>query len=185
MTTRSELHDDLRFVSAAVSRHERGNDVPAIYVLWAVIVAAGYALPDFAPAWAGRYWMLAGPLGGVASWLLAMRHGMHRGVADVALGKRHGAHWITAGVAFVLIALSGWAGFIGVRQAAAQFVLVAALAYTYAGIHLNRPLLWSGGVLFLGYAALTLVSLPYTWTATGLLAGAALLIAAWHARRNG
>ncbi len=185
MTSRSELHDDLRFVAAAVERHQRGGEVASIYVLWAIIIAIGYALPDFGPSWTGRYWMMAGPAGGVASWLLALRHGVQRGVADVELGKRHGAHWITAGVAFTLIALSGLVGFIGMKQAAAQFVLVAALAYTYAGIHLNRPLLWSGAVLFVGYAALTLISLPYTWTATGLLAGAALLIAARHARRNG
>ena len=49
MTTNDNLRQDLAFVASAVRRHERAAGVPSIYFLWAVIVAVGFALPDFAP----------------------------------------------------------------------------------------------------------------------------------------
>lgn len=182
MNHSSGLQDDLRYVASAVQRHDTQQDVPAIYLLWGAIIGIGYALPDFAARWAGLYWLVAGPAGGIASWRLGRRHALQRGDVDDDMAWRYGAHWVATGVAFVLLGLVGAAGLAPIRVVAAQFLLIAALAYTLAGIHLNRPMLWSGVILFVGYAALSFLKMPYVWTLTGVLTAFALFTAAWKTR---
>ena len=188
MTHDEQLRHDLDYVAAAVRRQEPSVGTPSIYFLWAILVPVGFALPDFAPHLAGAYWFVAGIGGGLLSMWLGARDSRIHGISDRELGKRYGLHWLFTGVAFVLAALPMATGRIEPAAAVSTFMLIAGLAYTLAGVHLNRPILWSGLMMFAAYAALQLFPSPYIWTISGIAIGLSLVwagIAAGRARRAG
>ncbi|WP_147654036.1 hypothetical protein [Vulcaniibacterium gelatinicum] len=183
MSPSDRLQQDLAYVASAVRHHERTAGVPAIYFLWAAVIAVGFALPDVAPRQAGPFWLVAGPGGGLLSWWLAARAERRRGVNDVATGRRHGLHWLIGGAGFLLVALPALAGRVSGADAAPGFLLVAGLLYALAGVHLERPLLWSGLLMLVAYAVLVLFAPPYAWTLTGATIALALAWAGLWARR--
>lgn len=188
MTRDEQLRHDLDYVAAAVRRQESSVGTPSIYFLWAVLVPIGFALPDFAPHLAGAYWFIAGIGGGLLSMWLGARDARINGVADREQGKRYGLHWLFTGVAFMLAGLPLATGRIAPAAAVSTFMLIAGLAYTLAGVHLNRPILWSGLLMFAAYAALQLFPSPYIWTISGIAISLSLAwagIAARRARRLG
>lgn len=184
MTSADQIKQDLDYVASAVRRQERCTGVPAIYFLWAGIVLVGFALPDFEPRFAGFFWFLAGVGGGMLSWWLGERDARRRGVNDVALGRRYGMHWLIAGVGFVLSTLPMATGRVEIGVGASNFLLVAGLVYALAGVHLERPLLWSGLLMLASYAVLMLFTPPYTWTITGVVIAVALAWAGVSAQRT-
>jgi hypothetical protein len=122
------------------------------------------------------FWFVAGVGGGLLSWWLGARHARRRGINDSELGKRHGLHWLMGGIAFLLAALPVATGRADIGTGVSNFLLVAGIQYALAGVHLERPLLWSGLIMFAAYAVLVLFSPPYTWT----FAGAAIALSlAW------
>jgi hypothetical protein len=184
MTKTDQLQQDLDYVAGAVRRRDRPAGVPAIYFLWAAIVAIGFALPDFAPRQAGPFWLVSGIGGGLLSWWLGERDARRHGILDVELGRRYGLHWCIAGIGFLVSALPIFSGDVSIGTGVSNFLLVAGMAYALAGVHLERPLLWSGLAMLIAYVALTVFSLPYTWTLSGLVIGASLLWAGLSARRT-
>ena len=183
MTTNDNLRQDLAFVASAVRRHERAAGVPSIYFLWAAIVAVGFALPDFAPHLAAPFWVVCGIGGGLASMWLGARDSRRHGTMDRERGRRHGLHWLVAGVGFLLCWLPVLRGS-PIETAVGNFLLVAGLAYAFAGVHLERPLLWSGLLMLAAFVVLNLFALPYTWTGTGVVIGLALAWAGHAGRRD-
>lgn len=184
MTAIDRVKDDLDYVANAVRREDRDDGVPLLYFMWAALIAVGWALPDFAPTWAGPYWVIVGPAGGIASWWIGSRTAEKVGINDAALGRRHMFHWLLAALAFFLVFLPALFGRASSASTAVNVLLVAGLAYSLAGIHLERPLLWSGLLVFVGYVALTLFDLPYMWTTTGLIVAASLILAGLNQRRR-
>ena len=146
MTHDEQIRHDLDYISAAVRRQEQPVGTPAIYFLWAVLVPVGFALPDFAPQWAGLYWLFTG-------------------------------------LAVMLSALPLATGKVAPAAAVPTFMLIAGLAYTLAGVHLIRPLLWSGLMMLAAYAALQLLPLPYIWTISGIAIALSLVWAGIVARQ--
>lgn len=177
MTAIDRVKEDLDYVASAVRRDERRDGLPAIYFMWSVLVAVGWALPDFAPRWAGLYWLIAAPLGGAASWWLGTRESAKIGVNDAEFGRRSLYHWLWAALALFLVFLPALFGKTSGAVAAINVMLVIGLTYTLAGVHLERPLLWSGLLVFIGYVALSLLTVPYIWTTTGLIVAASLVLA--------
>lgn len=184
MTAIDQVKEDLDYVASAVRREARDDGIPVIYYMWAVLVGIGFALPDFAPRWAGLYWIVAGPGGGLLSWWIGARQGAKEGVHDAALGRRYAYHWILAGIAFFLVLVPVISGKVDIAAAATNTLLVGGLAYALAGVHLEKPLLWSGLVMFAGYVALSLLHLPYLWTTTGLVVAASLVLAGLTRRKR-
>lgn len=182
MTDATRLRDDLDYVANAVRRSDRSAGIPAIYFMWAAIVAVGFFLPDFAPTAALPFWIVCGIGGGLASWWLAERDSRRRGAMDRAEGLRHGWHWTICGLAFLVCWLPVLRG-APLEAAVGNFLLVAGLGYALAGVHLERPLLWSGLIMLAAYAVLNIVALPYTWTATGLMVALALVVGGAGATR--
>lgn len=182
MTSTEEMRQDLGYIANVLHRSDPVRGMPAIYWLWAAVTLVGFALPDFAPHYAGLYWVLAGPLGGLASFLIGWRSGVKSGEMDHALGMRYAWHWSLTGLACFLVALPLVNG-VSIHYVAPNFLLVIGLAYGLAGVHLERPLRWVGLLMMLGYVALTWPQFPYAWTATGLLTASALAYAGWQARR--
>ena len=183
MTSADQIKQDLDYVASAVRRQDDCTGVPAIYFLWAGIVLVGFALPDFAPRLAYAFWLVAGIGGGLLSWRLGERDARRTGINDRVMGRRHGLHWLVAGGAFVVAALPMLTGAAAAGIAVANFLLVAGLAYALAGVHLQRPLLWSGLVMLAAYAVLVVFSPPYAWTLTGAAVAVALAWAGLSAQR--
>lgn len=168
MSPSDSIKQDLQYVANAVRHRDRSPGVPAIYYLWAVLVLVGFSLPDFAPQYAAKFWLVANIGGGLLSWYLGHRDSMKSGIRDAGLGRRHGLHWLAGGVAFLGVALPALVGRADMAHVAYNFMLIAALVYTLAGVHLERPLLWSGVVMFIAYAVLVISNSPYAWTYAGI-----------------
>lgn len=183
MTANDGIRNDLAYVASAV-RNECPPEIRGIYVLWAVLVPVGFALPDFAASWTGWYWLVAGPAGGVASWLIGARSADSMGMRDRRTGLRYGWHWGIAGLAFLLAALPAWTGAVSPKVMGANMLLIAGLVYLLAGVHLNRPMAFAGAIMFAGYILLHTTGIAYVWTTTGLVIGAALLVTAIFAGRG-
>lgn len=182
MTPTDQIRQDLGYVAAVLRRSDASRGVPAIYWLWAGLLLVGFALPDFAPFHAGTYWLVAGPLGGLASFVLGWRAGISEGVRDPALGMRYAWHWSLTGLAALLVGLPVLTG-TPVLHVVPYFLLVIGLAYALAGVHLEPPLRWAGLLMMAGYAALAW-QVPYAWTITGVLVAVALGYAGWQATRR-
>jgi hypothetical protein len=182
MTTPHQIKEDLEFVASTVRRQDRPSGVPEIYYLWAPIVAVGFFLPDFKPNWSGAYWLIAGIGGGLLSWFLGERASKRWGVYDAELGRRIGWHWTIGGVGFVLAALPMVMQRVDPTIGAANYLLLAGLAYAFAGVHFDWRLLWSGVIMFIGYAILIVFPMPYVWTATGGVIALSLIWAGLSSR---
>lgn len=184
MTHQDRILRDLDYVASVVRRGGACAGIPAIYFLWAAIIAIGFSLADFAPRHAGPFWLVAGIGGGTLSWFLGARDARRSGISDTAAGRRHGLHWMIGGVAFLLCVLPAATGRVAPDLGVANFLLVAGILYALAGVHLERPLLWSGLLMLAAYVVLVLFSPLYLWTITGLVVAAALLWAGFSVRRQ-
>jgi len=192
MTTDERIKDDLAYVRGAVERTE-GVHVPSVYLIWAAISLVGFSMPDFITngwvGWSysgiGWYWAVMGPAGFAASWLLSARASDRAGQMSRRTGIRWGLHWAAFGATGVLGIALALSGHVGWEVYGALWVLLLALSYTLAGVHLERRLLPIGLMLGVGY--LTILFLPqYGWIAAGVLTAAALTAqAAIGARASG
>jgi hypothetical protein len=180
MNAANQLREDLSFVAQAVKRGTEAPGVPAILLLWAVLIPVGFSLADFAPQRVGWYWVIAGPLGGIISGVLGHLGAKSSGFIDKSLGRRHGWHWLTMFAAYGLLGASIATGRMNGLEVAPIWLLITAVVYTTGGIHLSdsRGMLPAGVIMFLGYAALEWLPLPYPWTVTGLIVSVSLVVAA-------
>jgi hypothetical protein len=177
-----QAEEDLQFVRRAVRRDSGGRIPAAIALLWAVISLVGFPLVDFAPHWVPRFWMVAGPAGFLLSLAIGVRSARAAGEADRAEGMRWAAHWLGLLLAIALSVLARTTGAVSWEGFGATIVLLVAVAYFTAGVHLARPLLGVAAVLAAGYVAVLLVP-GHTWTWLGVLTAAALVATAFLGRR--
>lgn len=183
MTHNDQLQQDLAYVAAAVRRRDQPVGAPSIYFLWALLTLVGFALPDMRPQAAGAYWLVAGVGGGLLSRWLGARDARRHGIRDTGLGRRYAWHWLIAGAGFLLCGLTMALGRVDPLIASGNFLLVAGLSYAFAGVHLNRPMLWSGLLMLVAYAVLVAFAPPYTWTITGVVIALSLLWSGLSAQR--
>ncbi len=175
MTDTERLKDDIAYVRAAAEQSQTVH-VRAHGFLWAAILLGGFALVDFVedPRWIGRYWLVAAPVGFVLSAWLGIRADHGAGQFDRTTGMRWMFHWL----AFMATGLLGGAlvarGELTPAGFGSLWVLLTALTYFQAGVHLDRRLMPIGGLLAGGYLA-TLFMPLYGWTLAGVLAAAALV----------
>ena len=174
MTDIEKLRDDIAYVRTAT---DRSDHVPfrSIYVLWAVIVLCGFPIPDFVDdkSWAGRYWLVAAPIGFLLSMWLGSRASTRIGQADIERGMRWAKHWLAYMVAALLGGLLVTGGKLTGSGVGAFSVLLLALAYFYAGLHLDRRLVPVGIVIGICFPAI--LFLPgYGSTASGVVIAGAL-----------
>ena len=179
----NNLNDDLQYIASAVRRQDKPVGVPIIFFMWAALIAVGFALPEHAPQYAGWFWLVAGIGGGLLSWYLGARAEKRSGIRDMELGKRYGLHWLIGGAAYILVSIPMLTGKVPLAAGASYYLLVTGLLYALAGIHLQRGLLLSGLVSLAGFAVLSLVEVPYTWTLTGLVIAVSLVLAGLSAQR--
>lgn len=179
MSTHDQLKDDLDYVAAAVRRSEPANNgLPLVYLFWAIAIGIGFTLPDFAPRHAGWYWMVAGIGGGLATMWYSHHVERRSGVDKTKNGRQWGLHFAVGGLGWLGVVLQMVSGRIPPETGAPSFLLVTGLVYALAGVHLDRPMLWSGLLALLGFGLMQLFPMPYLWTTTGVLMALSLGLAA-------
>jgi hypothetical protein len=190
MSTKTDLdsglgnaREDLEFVRRAVVRDDAGGFPAPIALLWAVISVVGFPLADFVPRWSAPFWAVAGPLGfGLSVWLGA-KSARAAGEVDRREADRWTLHWLGLVGAMALAALAPVAGIARWDDFAALVLLLLAVAYFTAGIHLHRPLLLVAAILAAGYVVVLFAPGP-TWTYVGVATAAALTGVALLGRRR-
>lgn len=166
MNEPSSLHEDLRYVRSAVDRSQRSRSPAVIWYLWAAISLVGFALIDLRPQAVGLYWLIAAPIGFVLSIWLARRSHARMGQSDRATARRWFEHWAGFLVVVILLVLAGALGGIDGRTIGLAAVLLTALAYYTAGVHLESKLKWVGLVILLAFPTLLFLG-RWAWSATG------------------
>ena len=178
--TNSKIESDIGYVKDLVTKSGKPNPPASFYYIWAVILTAGFALIDFAPRWVGIFWMIAGP----ASGFLAYKAGANKGQMDREIGIKHALHWSGMMVVIILAVLLGsQKGLVHGVVLSQVILLVVALGWWTAGVHLDRNFLWLGGIMGLGFLG-TLFLDRYAWTAMGTLLGITLTVIAIHKGRK-
>ena len=192
MSTQERFKDDLAYVRESMKRTEHVH-VPSVYLMWAAISLVGFSLPDVVSngwvGWSyngiGWYWAVMGPAGFLASWLLSARANDRAGQMSRHTGIRWGLHWAAFGATGVLGIALALSGHVGWEVYGVLWVLLLALSYTLAGVHLERRLLPIGLMLGVGYLAILFLP-QYGWIAAGVLTAIALTAQAIiGARANG
>jgi hypothetical protein len=168
------VESDIRYVRGLVDRDGNRAFPGSIYVLWAMLVLAGFSLVDFAPRQTGLFWMIAGPGGGILSGILGRRAGVRMGQLDREEGVRHILHWSGMLLVIVLAVMLAVRGLVQGYVLSQVILLVVSLGWWTAGVHFDRHFLLLGGVMMAGFVG-TLFAVPYAWTATGALTSAVLL----------
>ncbi|HEY2932830.1 MAG TPA: hypothetical protein VGK99_13890 [Acidobacteriota bacterium] len=177
------IEGDLQFVKEVLRKSEGKRSPRTIYFLWAAIVLVGFALVDFAPVRVGIYWMIAGPAGGVISAILGYREGQRLGQRDADIGIRHCLHWLGMMGAIALVVILGITGAVGQVNLGRIILVIVALGYFLAGIHLERPLMWIGLLMGTGYVAILFIS-GHTWTVVGAIIAISMVAAAFTGERQ-
>ena len=170
------LRGDLSFVRDAVDASTRSKSPPAIYFVWAVIAGTGFALFDLRADLVPTYWAVAGPAGFLVSAYIGWRHARRVGQASTGDGRRHMLHWGAALLAVALAVYLGVSNAFPSNALHAVILLVLALSYLTAGVHLDRFYLWVGLLMAAGSIVVTVVS-TYAWTALGIALAVSLLAA--------
>ncbi len=179
----NEIGSDLGYVRDIVRKSDRRPTPAPVYLLWAVLVLIGFSLVDFAPQWVGYFWMVAAPLGGIASGLLGHRAGMIKGQIRREVGIRHALHW---GGMFIIVALAvvlAVTGHIPGIELGRVILLIVAFGWWVAGVHFDRIFLFLGGMMMVGFVG-TLIFPYYAWTTLGVLMAISLTIAAFRGGRQ-
>jgi hypothetical protein len=184
MESVGQLEQDLHHIAAAVRRRDAEPGPAGITLMWAALVLVGFPLGDLRPEWAGLFWAVCGPLGGVASWLLARRHARRTGTWDSAEGRTALLHFggLVAFWAFIPFLIRSQ----NLRPEGAGQValLIVAVVYYLGWVHFHeRGLLLAAGVMAGACVALAYLH-QYVWTATGVAVAMALVVGSFRRRRE-
>jgi hypothetical protein len=169
----SSLERNLGVVRGALDRAQPRR--PAVIpLLWAAVVLVGFSLLDLAPSLAGPFWLVATPVGFLASTWAGRRAARASGVRDRASGRRHLLHWagiLAALTLLVPLVRSGALPGIAVGQTA---LLLVALGYWMDGVHHLPANRWVAVALVAGYLA-TFVLHRHVWLLVGAVVAGALV----------
>jgi hypothetical protein len=181
MPSPEQVHSDLRYVREALESSRSRPTPPSIYLLWALISALGFPLIDLAPGAVGLFWLIAAPSGLVLSLALGRRQGRRLGQVERGEATRHGLHWIGLLLAIGLATPLSLTGRVDGSTFAQLILLLVALAYFLAGVHLDRLLLWVSALLAASFLALFVLA-AWGWTVVGLTIATSLGLCALLAR---
>lgn len=181
MPATTDVRDDLGYVRDVVSRSERGAFPRAIAYLWAAIGVVGFSLIDFAPERVSLYWMIAAPVGFVFSAWLGWRQARIVGQESAREGSRHMLHWGALLAAIFLLAPLIAQGALQGETIAQVILVIVALGYFLAGVHLAPALRWAALAMAIGYVVTVTID-GFAWTALGVLFAVGLIASARRAR---
>jgi hypothetical protein len=183
MSDTHQVQQDLHYVREVVTRADRSPQRRAgIYWIWALYVLIGYPLMDFAPRYAGPFFMLAMIVCIAATVFLRHRNKKLAGVR--ARHDRSGLFWwggislvilCSIGISIIIPHISG--------QASGQItVMLIGILYFLSGVHYDRNFLWLGPILCVCGILVGFVP-HYGWTALGVVLALGLIVPTLFAPR--
>lgn len=171
------VEEDLGYVRDVVDRADRGFMPRSIWYLWAAIVLVGFVLADVLPERVGLYWLVAAPAGFLASAWLGYRSARACGIESRRDATEQMLHWGGMMVAIFLLVPLAAAGPLAGEAFGQATLVVAALGYFLAGVHVYRPLAWVSALVVAGYA-LTFLLDAWAWTIAGALIALGMVVGA-------
>jgi len=184
MPQQDKLGADIEYVRAIVDEAEAFSSPAPIYWLWALISLVGFPLFDHDPRAGGVFWSIAGPLGGIASYLIGRAWSRRSGQRSRRIARYHALHWTgMLGAIFLAVMLAANRG---MSDATLTRIILLILAFGYytAGIYLDRRILWNG-LLLAGCFVAMLVFTGLGWTFVGILLALSLVLSSLSGRRGG
>jgi hypothetical protein len=186
MTDIKQMHDDLKFVREAVSRHDRQPPrAVTIYWIWAVYVLVGYTMLDVARDYAGWFFMIGGIVGGIISAIIGKRAAQQAGEIAREDARREALHWL-GGIVLIFAGVFGLATVIPALRGPAGGQVIAVmfgLLYFLNGVHFDRNFLWLGPVLMAGGILVAMIP-RYGWTGLGVVVALGLIVPTLFPRRQ-
>lgn len=176
------IERDLQYVRSAVERADACPTPRLICFLWAALGGTGFALVDLREAWVPTYWTVAGPGGFLVSAALGWRHAARIGHASTKAGLRHVFHWGGMLAAIFLVGLMPAAGAMPWSGVGPAILLLLAVGYFHAGVHLDPALRWIGLLLTAGYVVVLMLPAG-GWLTLGVLFAVALVATGLRASR--
>lgn len=175
-TAPMQLEQDLRFLRDAVERRDApARTSRAIMTYWAIHVAIGYTLIDFAPKYAGLFFLVFGIVGGIFSAWMGARESRESGVRDRKAGRREFLHWSSIWLAIAAAIALGITRHLDGQTIGQMVAMLIGLIYFLAGVHFDRNFIWLGLILMAG--SILVSFLPgYGWTCLGLIIATGLLL---------
>lgn len=164
---------NLMYVKQILQAAEGPNNYPSIYFLWGCIVFAGYAIAEYRIDLISAYWLLAAPLGMLASAWLGRRHDHSSGQQDSRVGSQYMQHFSLIMV-FIFTAM-----FSGEYK---SILLLIGLGYCLAGLHIDRLMFAIGTLALMTFIAIQLGLIPSNLFLGGIFA-AGFFATAWCAAR--
>ncbi len=186
MTTQpvEQLAQDLHYVREAVetSRAVQYRSI-GIPVLWAGVIAVGFALNDFSHASiVGLYWGVVSPIAGLLSGWLGMHAERSAGVqSDRKDTGRIALHWLTIFAGFIAVIVIATTNDFDGSLFGQLMTLIFGIVYFLGGLHLDGRFLWPGLAAIAGSAAIDHLG-PYSWTIVGAIIAVALVASALWAK---
>ena len=178
-----QVESDLSYVRDVVRRSDKQKSPPSIYYFWAVVSLIGFVIVDYSPQYAGMFWMVAGPGGWIVSALLARAWCRKTGEMNRRIGMRYGSHWAGLLGGIFLLMFGAAQGAWDMEAAGHLVLLVLSLTYFYAGLHMDRALLWVSLITLSGYIGLFFIDGP-VWTIMGVAVAAGLALTPWLEGRD-
>jgi hypothetical protein len=181
MAADKQIQSDMQYVRGVVeSSQALPSMTPAVMYLWAVIVFVGFLMMDFDMSW---FWLIGGIVGGLASFWLTRRAAETRGQVDQTTMQRANLHWAVALPVGLLLSIPlQMTGQIDEATNGQIALLIIAVVYFLAGVHIDRSMLWLGGFAVLAYASTFFVTV-FVWTIPGALLAIGLALAGFQQQR--
>ena len=175
MNSEQQAHSDMQYVRGVLESSQAfPSATPAILYLWAAIVLAGFVMMDYGMSW---FWGIGGFGGGLLSMWLSRRAARRRGQIDDALAARANLHWaIGLAGGIILSAPLQISGAISEEVNGQIALLVIAICYFLAGVHLDRFMMWLGGLAVVAYGT-TFFYDEVVWSIPGVLLASGLALA--------
>jgi hypothetical protein len=175
-----QLAQDLHYVREAVATSRTVQyQFIAIPVLWAGVIAVGFALNDFCQtATVGLYWAIVAPVVGMLSGWLGMHAERSAGVQSDRMHRgRQALHWLTILAGFIAVIVITTAHGLDGRLAGQLMTLIFGVVYFLGGLHLDGRFLCPGMAAIAGSAAIDHLG-PFSWTIVGVVIAVALVASA-------
>lgn len=165
---------NLQYITEILQLSEGPNNAPTIYFLWGCIVFFGYVIAEYHLESITGYWLIAAPIGFLASIWLGIRHSKKVGQRNNAQGNLYIKHFAIM-LLFIFLAIF--------THNIESILLLIGIGYCLAGIHLDKFMLWVGIVFGLVYVGLT-YELINNNLIIGSIFSASFFAAAWAVAKS-
>ena len=141
--------------------------------MWAAIVVIGFISMDYNMEW---FWIIGGTGGGLISMWLSRRAAETRGQVDPERAFRANMHWVGLVGGLLLSIPLQTTGLIDEATVGRIALLIIAICYFLAGVHLDRFMIWLGVLAAAAYGSTFFMS-ELTWSVPGAMIAIGLALA--------